>query len=216
MYFWSVFSFCHWWVIWVFCFVFVFDSSFYVGRLGLEGKPVINFDQFVSHFRETTVIICCDWPYMFLFGSSMENSCLTAFVFGSLESRHVSDMVFSCNQSALTLISVCPSVCPSVCLSVCLSVRPSVTPLNWQCSCHRIILKFSGVTINRHDVRAKGQGQRSKVKLTEVMTPFSRFRTVTPIWIHIWRWNDAQSVMLLRRGTLLFFKIIRQISRSHG
>ena len=124
MYFWSVFSFCHWWVIWVFCFVFVFDSSFYVGRLGLEGKSVINFDQFVSHFRETTVIICCDWLYMFRFGTGMENSCLTAFLFGSLKSRHMSDMVFNCDQAALrTLISVCPSVrLSSVRLSVCLSI----------------------------------------------------------------------------------------------
>ena len=109
--------------------------------------------------------------------------------------------IFSCDQAALrTLISVCPSVTPF-----------------WQCSCHRIILKFSGViTIDRHDVHAKGQGQRSKVKVTEFITPCSRFRTVTPVWIHIWRWNDAQSLMLLRRGTLLFFKVIRQISGSHG
>ena len=29
--------------------------------------------------------------------------------------------------------------------------------------------------------------------------------------IHIWWWNVAQSLMLLRRGALLFFKVIRQI-----
>ena len=47
---------------------------------------------------------------------------------------------------------------------------------------------------------------RSKVKGqdTEVTTPLSCFWTVTPVWIHIWKWNDAQSLMLLRRGTLLF------------
>ena len=109
---------------------------------------------------------------------------------------------------------------------------------------------------------------RSKVKVTEVMTPFSRFRTVTPVWIHIqwwndykawccledvsycflrssvnfkvtwlknssiltqierfrtvipvwihqWLWNDAQSLRQHRRGALLFFKVIRQLSRSH-
>ena len=95
-------------------------------------------------------------------------------------------------------------------------VRPTVTPF-WQCSCHRIILKFSGViNIDRRDVHAKGQGQRSKIKVAEVMTPFSRFWTVTPVLIHIWRWNEAQSLMLLRRGALLFFKVIRQISRSHS
>ena len=96
------------------------------------------------------------------------------------------------------------------------SVRLSVTPF-WLCSHHRIILKFSGVITNdQRKVHAKGQGQRSKVKVTEVTTQLNRFRTVTPVWIHIWWWNDAYSLMLLRRGALLFFKVIRQISRSHG
>ena len=72
------------------------------------------------------------------------------------------------------------------------------------------------ITIDRSDVHAKGQGQRSKVKVTEFNTQLSRFQTVTPVWIHIWWWNDAQSLMLLIRGALLFFKVIRQISRSHG
>ena len=148
--------------------------------------------------------------------------------------------IFSCDQTALQMVfSVCPSVRPSVChtflaatkqlykwyfpsvcpsvrLSVCPSVRLSVTPF-WLCSHHRIILKFSGVITNdQRKVHAKGQGQRSKVKVTEVTTQLNRFRTVTPVWIHIWWWNDAYSLMLLRRGALLFFKVIRQISRSHG
>ena len=54
-----------------------------------------------------------------------------------------------------------------------------------------------------------------KDKVTEVTTPFNRFWTVTPVWIHLWWWNDAYSLMLLRRGALLFFKVICQISRSH-
>ena len=96
------------------------------------------------------------------------------------------------------------------------SVCPSVTPF-WLCFHHRIIMKFSGVITNdQGKVHAKGQGQRSKVKVTEVTTQLNRFRTVTPVWIHIWWWNDTYSLMLLRRGTLLFFKVIRQISRSHG
>ena len=104
----------------------------------------------------------------------------------------------------------------SVCLSVRLSVRLSVTPF-WLCSHHRIIMKFSGViTSDRSDVRAKGQGQRSKVKVTEVTTQLYRFRTVTPVWIHVWWWNDAYSLLMLRRGALLFFKVICQISRSHS
>ena len=117
--------------------------------------------------------------------------------------------IFSCDQAALWMVF-------SVCLSVCLSVRLSVTPF-WLCSHHRIIMKFSGViTTDQGNVHAKGQGQRSKVKVTEVTTQLSRFRTVTPVWIHIWWWNDIYSLMLLRRGALLFFKVIRQISRSHG
>ena len=105
-----------------------------------------------------------------------------------------------------------PSVCQSVCLSVCLSVTPFRL-----CSHHRIIMKFSGViTKDQGNVHAKGQGQRSKVKVTEVTTQLNRFWTVTPVWIHIWWWNDTYSLMLLRKGALLFFKVIRQISRSHG
>ena len=111
-------------------------------------------------------------------------------------------IVFSCDQAALQMVF---SVCPSVCLSV--------TPF-WLCSHHRIIMKFSGVITNdQSKVHAKGHGQRSKVKVT---TQLNRFRIVTPVWIHIWWWNDAYSLMLLRRGALLFFKVIRQISRSHG
>ena len=109
--------------------------------------------------------------------------------------------LFSCDQAALQMV-----------FSVC----PSVTPF-WLCSHHRIIMKFSGVITNdQSKVHAKGQGQRSKVKVTEVTTQLNRFRTVTPVWIHIWWWNDAYSLMLLRRGALLFFRVICQISRSHG
>ena len=121
--------------------------------------------------------------------------------------------VFSCDQAALWMVF---SVRLSVCLSVRLSVCPSVTPF-WLCSHHRIIMKFSGViTTDQAKVHAKGQGQRSKVKVTEVTTQLNRFRTVTPVWIHIWWWNETYSLMLLRRGALLFFKVIRWISRSHG
>ena len=76
-------------------------------------------------------------------------------------------------------------------LSVCPSVCPSVTPF-WLCSHHRIIMKFSGViTTDQGKVHAKGQGQRWKVKVTEVTTQLNRFRTVTAVWIHIWWWNDT-------------------------
>ena len=104
---------------------------------------------------------------------------------------------------------------PPVCLSVRLSVRLFVTPFSL-CPHHSIITILSWVITNvKRDVHAKGQGQRSKVKVTEFKTPFSRFRTVTTVWIHIWRWNHAYSLMLLRRGALLFCKVTRQISRSY-
>ena len=114
-------------------------------------------------------------------------------------------ILFSCDQAALWMVqSVRPSVCPSV--------RPF-----WLCSHHRIIMKFSGViTSDGGDLHAKGQGQRSKVKVTEVTTQLYRFRTVTPVWTHIWWWNYAYSLIMLRRCALLFFEVIRQISRSHG
>ena len=112
----------------------------------------------------------------------------------SLEFPHF----FSCDQAALWMVQ---------------SVCPSVTPF-WLCSHHHIIMKFSGaITSDKSEVHAKGQGQRSKVKVTEVTTQLNRFRTVTPIWIHKWWWNDAYSLIMLRRGAQLFFKVIRQISR---
>ena len=96
--------------------------------------------------------------------------------------------LFSCDQAAIWLVQ---SVRPSVRLSVCLSVCPSVTPFS-PCSHDCIIMKFSGViTMVRSDVHAKGQVQRSKVKVTEVNTQLSRFRTLTPVWIHIRQWNHA-------------------------
>ena len=108
---------------------------------------------------------------------------------------------FSCDQAILWMVQ---------------SFCPSVTPF-WLCSHHRIIMKFSEIITNdKSYVLAKGQGQRSKVKVTEVKTQLNRFRTVTPVWIHIWWWNDAHSLMLLRRGALLFVKVIGQISRLHG
>ena len=54
----------------------------------------------------------------------------------------------------------------SIRLSVGASVRLSVSPFSL-CSNHYIIMKFSGVITNdRSDVHVKGQGQRSKVKVT--------------------------------------------------
>ena len=72
--------------------------------------------------------------------------------------------VFSCDQAALQMV-----------FSVC----PSVTPFSL-CSHHRIIMKFSGLITNDNSkVHAKGQGHRSKVKVTEVKTKLESFLTVT-------------------------------------
>ena len=80
---------------------------------------------------------------------------------------------------------------------------------------HRIIMKFSGViTMDRSDVHAKGQGQRSKVKVTEVNTQLSRFRT--PVWIHIWQWYHAHSWKQHRRGALLFLAATKQLEDMNG
>ena len=88
-------------------------------------------------------------------------------------------LIFSCDQAALrTLICVRPSVCLSVCMS----------------------LLFDNVL-----VILSSWNFQELLPSTDVMS-----------MQHIWRWNDAQSLMLLRRGALLFFKVICQISRSHG
>ena len=107
-------------------------------------------------------------------------------------------------------LSVCPpSVRPSARPPVCLSVKPFSL---W--SHHSIIMKFSGVITNdRSDVFTKGQGQKSKVKVTEVKTQLSCFRIIIPAWFHIRWWHDAQCLVLFRRGALLIFKVICKISR---
>ena len=59
--------------------------------------------------------------------------------------------------------------------------NPSDLPCS-PCSHHRIIMKFSGVITNdKSDDHAKGQGQRSKVEVTEVNTKLNSFRTVTSV-----------------------------------
>ena len=64
---------------------------------------------------------------------------------------------------------------------------PSSDGYFWLYSHHRIIMEFSEViTKDQSKVHAIGQGQRSKVKVTEVTTQLNRFQTVIPVWIHIW------------------------------
>ena len=65
------------------------------------------------------------------------------------------------------------------------------------------------------------QGHPSNFKVTRLykslnLTQIGRFQTVTPVWIHRWLWNVAQSLKQQRRDAKLFSKVIHQISRSHG
>ena len=60
----------------------------------------------------------------------------------------------------------------------------------------------------------KFQGHMAKKFL--IVSQIGFFRKVTPVWIHRWVWNDAQNLKYHRRGALLFFKVIHQISRSRG
>ena len=55
-----------------------------------------------------------------------------------------------------------------------------------------------------------------RLKKSSILTQIKHFRTVTPVWIHQWLRNDAKSFKSHRRGVLLFFRVIHQISRSHG
>ena len=103
-------------------------------------------------------------------------------------------------------LSVCLSVCPSVCHTF-FTMFPS--------SYHHEIFRsyYHGqkwCSCKRSRSEVKGQGHRGE------LPTFSRFRTLTPVWIDIWQWNHAHSWKQHRRGALLFFKVIRQISRSHG
>ena len=118
--------------------------------------------------------------------------------------------VFSCDQAALWMVqSVRPSVCPSVRPSVCHTFL-TMFPSSYHHEIFRSYYKWQKWRpCKRSRSEVKGQGHRGH-------DPNFRFRTVTPVWIHIWWWNDTYSLMLLRRGALLFFKVIRQISRSHG
>ena len=60
----------------------------------------------------------------------------------------------------------------------------------------------------------KVQGQRSKVKVTEVKTQVSRFGTITPVWFHIWWWNDVKERCPIDfQGHLSNFKVTRLKNR---
>ena len=126
----------------------------------------------------------------------------------------------------------CPDICflaatkqlykwyfPSVCLSVRLSVRPSVrlshlfhrVPIILSSWNFQELLPWSKV-MSMQKVKVRGQRSRSQRSTPNLVVS----GLLTPVWIHIWQWNHAHSWKQHRRGALLFFKVIRQISRSHG
>ena len=115
-------------------------------------------------------------------------------------------ILFSCDQAPLWMVmSVGQSIRPSVCASVHhFTMFPS--------SYHQEIFK----SYYQWQKWCPCKRSRSKVKVTEVKTSFSRYWSVTPVWIHIRRWNDGQSLMWHRRGALSFFKAISEISRLHS
>ena len=92
--------------------------------------------------------------------------------------------VFGCDQAALWKLL---SVRLSVRSSECLSVRPS--------ACYTFFTMF--LSSYHHGIfwsyyhgqtwcPCKDQGQRLKIKVTQVKSQFSLIRTVTQVWIHIW------------------------------
>ena len=113
-------------------------------------------------------------------------------------------MGLCCDSAALWMVRPFhPSVYLCVCLSACLSVSLShlfgnvpVIESSWNfqwCPC-------------------KSQGQGSKVvKVTEVQTLFSSFRTITPVWINIW-----QKIMQKKHMRGRFFRGHPSISTSYG
>ena len=87
----------------------------------------------------------------------------------------------------------------------------SLMVLKW-CTKLEAALKRCPIVFQGHPSNFKVMGDKRSL----VLTLFGRFRTVTWVWIHWWCWNDAQSLKQHWRGAQLFFKVIRQISRSHG
>ena len=84
-----------------------------------------------------------------------------------------------------------------------MSVSPSVTPFSL-CSHHGIIMDFCR-SYDQWPKWGPCKRIRSEVKV-KVKAQLNRFQTATPVWIHIWWRNDAQSLMLLKRSALFFFQ----------
>ena len=83
---------------------------------------------------------------------------------------------------------------------------------------HKMLQKFWSTTegviykFSRSSVKFQGHKWQKIIDFD----PNKGFQTVTPVWIHWWPINDTQSSKQHRRGALLLFNDIRQISMSHG
>ena len=55
----------------------------------------------------------------------------------------------------------------------------------------------------------------TRAEKSTILNWIERFWIVALVQIHRWLWNNAQSLKWHRRGALLFFEVICQISRSH-
>ena len=72
------------------------------------------------------------------------------------------------------------------------------------------------IDTDRGNIHAKGEGQKSRSQRSKQILPqYGQVQTITPVWIHIWLTNYAQSLKQPRKCALLFFKVICEISRSH-
>ena len=117
---------------------------------------------------------------------------------------------FICDQAAIWLLQSCQSICPSICLSVRMSVRHTFLTMFPSSYHHEIFRSYY-----HGQKRCPCKRSRSKVEVTEVNTQLSRFRTLTPVWIHIWQWNHVHSWKQHRRGPIVFqchpsnFKVTR-------
>ena len=166
----------------------------------------------------TTLPYCCSHVYMFHRGQPNIKLSVCKSLSESAWMWVCYYYCFSYDQAALRTVQ-------SVCLSVHLSVRPSVcrhtvltmflssyhhvivrNNLHWQkwCSCKRL----------RSDV--KSQCHRGQNKSCPNLTRIERFLTVTPVLIHRWLRNDAQSLKWHRRGALLFLRIFVKLQGHTG
>ena len=88
--------------------------------------------------------------------------------------------------------------------------------LNW----HMMMKWYTKLDVTQERCPIVCQGHPSNFMVTQlkknsIFTQIGRFWTVTPVWIHQWLWNDAQSLNPHRIGALLFFKVVCQTSISH-